>query len=48
MEITWFFSQSYLRSPMAGVNFNMTTPRRLTTRFPDYTIYKEMNEEIHP
>lgn len=47
VEITCFFSESYLRSPIAGMNFNITEPRRSTTTLPDYAIYIEMNDEIY-
>ena len=36
IEVTCLFSLSYLRSPIAGKNFNNMTPRRSTTRVPDY------------
>lgn len=41
-EVTCLFSLSYLRSPIAGKNLNIMTPRRSTTRLPDYVTQEIM------
>jgi hypothetical protein len=39
-KVTCLFSESYLRSPIAGKNVNIMTPRRSTIRLPDYVTGK--------